>query len=795
MANTLRIKRRAAGGAAGAPATLAAAELAYNEQDDTLYYGKGDVSGTASTVIPIAGSGAFTPIAHAGSGGAAHALAIASGANGFMSGADKSKLDGVAAGATNYSHPTGDGNIHVPATSTTNNGKVLTAGSTAGSVSWVAPLALTAVAPSADAASASVGVGTAAAREDHAHAYPTAANVGAMATSHAANSITGFGASAAALGASAAGSATTISRSDHVHAMPVLSALGVPTADVAFGAYKITGLGAPVNPTDATNKNYVDTMVQGLSPKTGVRVATAAAGTLASSFANGSVVDGITLVTGDRILIKDQAAPAENGVYTVNASGAPTRSSDADTWAELPSAYLFVQQGTTNAEMGFVCTSDAGGTLGTTAITFQQFNGAGQVTAGSGLSKTGNTLSVAASGVTLAMMANIGTGSLLYRKTAGSGAPEENTLATLKTDLGLVGTNGGDNATNSQYSGLVTNATHTGDVTGATVLTVAAGAVTYAKMQNISATSRVLGRITAGAGVTEELTGANLATIIGITSTAANVTSVGGNTGVVTNAQLATSVNGLVTSLAAGASCPGALGSTSATVTAAGTNQATATVLSSDVNIITSSSSGTGVVVPGATSGKYAVIVNRSANPINIYPASGHAFDGLAANAAISLPVNGFLEMFGSSTTQWHTTVQALVSGSFVSGNIAGSAAGLNAANVQTLQPYSDGIISGGFDLRTTAYTTPSIRFLHGSTAAVQGWLNLSTTGLQVTGAANTYTIPVYAQNFVSSVATGTSPLTVASTTLVTNLNANYVGGVALAGLVQTSSIIDGGTF
>jgi hypothetical protein len=84
------------------------------------------------------------------------------------------------------------------------------------------------------------------------------------------------------------------------------------------------------------------------------------------------------------------------------------------------------------------------------------------------------------------------------------------------------GTNTGDNAANSLYSGLVTNATHSGDVTGSGALTIAAGAVTYAKMQNISATSRILGRITAAAGSTEELTGANVMTIIGAAATGAN---------------------------------------------------------------------------------------------------------------------------------------------------------------------------------------------------------------------------------------------------------------------------------
>lgn len=97
MANTIRIKRRAEGGAAGAPASLENAELAFNEQDNTLYYGKGTggAGGSATVIIPIGGSGAFTAIAHVGSGGTAHADVVAAGASGFMTGADKTKLDAI----------------------------------------------------------------------------------------------------------------------------------------------------------------------------------------------------------------------------------------------------------------------------------------------------------------------------------------------------------------------------------------------------------------------------------------------------------------------------------------------------------------------------------------------------------------------------------------------------------------------------------------------------------------------------------------------------------------------------
>jgi hypothetical protein len=129
---------------------------------------------------------------------------------------------------------------------------------------------------------------------------------------------------------------------------------------------------------------------------------------------------------------------------------------------------------------------------------------------------------------------------------------------------------------------------------------------------------------------------------------------------------------GIVT-LPAGSNGPGLLGSTSNAVTAAGTTQGTATALTSDINIVTTSTAGTGlgVVSPGATSGKYLVIVNRSANAINVYPAAGHQFDGLGADTPISLPVNGFLEMYGSSTSQWHTTTQAITQASFLQGIVS----------------------------------------------------------------------------------------------------------------------------
>ena len=104
--------------------------------------------------------------------------------------------------------------------------------------------------------------------------------------------------------------------------------------------------------------------------KQSVRVATTANGTISTAFANGQTVDGITLATGDRILLKDQSSQAANGIYVVAASGSPARASDFDSWLELPGAIVTVEVGTVNAGTQWACNVAAGGTLGSTAITF-----------------------------------------------------------------------------------------------------------------------------------------------------------------------------------------------------------------------------------------------------------------------------------------------------------------------------------------------------------------------------------------------------------------------------------------
>jgi hypothetical protein len=167
------------------------------------------------------------------------------------------------------------------------------------------------------------------------------------------------------------------------------------TSAVDLNNQKITNLTDPTNPQDAANKRYVDSAVVGIDWKPSVRVATTAAITLATGLENGDTLDGVVLATGDRVLVKNQADATENGLYVVAASGAPARSSDADTAAEITASFaVFVEEGTVNTDSGWTLTNNGAVTVGTTALSFTQFTGLGQITAGAGLTKTANTLDV-----------------------------------------------------------------------------------------------------------------------------------------------------------------------------------------------------------------------------------------------------------------------------------------------------------------------------------------------------------------------------------------------------------------
>jgi hypothetical protein len=326
MANTIRIKRRASSGGAGAPTTLENAELAFNEATNILYYGTGTggSGGSATSIIAIAGNGAFV---------------------------DTSTTQTVG-GTKTFSN--------------TITGSISGNAGTATALQTARTIALT-----GDATASGTFDGTA----NYSQAL-TLATVNSNVGTFLKTTVNAKGLVTAATSAN-------------------INDLTAPTADYGFGGYKITGLADPISAQDAATKQYVDSVAQGLDPKASCVAATTANITLSGT----QTIDGVAVIVGDRVLVKNQTLPQNNGIYIVAAS-TWSRSLDMDAWAEVPNAFTFIEDGTTQADTGWVTTASAGGTLGTTPIPFVQFSGAGTYTAGTGLTLTGGEFSITNTSVT-----------------------------------------------------------------------------------------------------------------------------------------------------------------------------------------------------------------------------------------------------------------------------------------------------------------------------------------------------------------------------------------------------------
>lgn len=326
MANTIRIKRRTTG-AAGAPASLENAELAFNEVNNTLYYGKGTggAGGTATEVIAIAGNGSFVDLSSTQTIGGTKTF----------SNEVVADISGNAATATELETAR----------------DITISGDADGSASFDGSANID-IAITLDTVNADVGTFTKL-------------------------TVNGKG---------------LVTAADDATLNDILS----PVSAFSMGSQNLTNLADPVNPQDAATKYYVDSVAQGLDPKASCVAATT---TNIATLSGLLTVDGITLQAGDRVLVKNQTAAENNGIYIASAS-AWSRSPDMDAWSEVPNAFTFVEGGSTQADSGWVCTSPAGGTLGTTPITFVQFSGAGTYTAGTGLTLTGNEFSITNTAVT-----------------------------------------------------------------------------------------------------------------------------------------------------------------------------------------------------------------------------------------------------------------------------------------------------------------------------------------------------------------------------------------------------------
>ena len=331
MANTIRIKRRTTG-SAGAPASLENAELAFNEVSGILYYGQGTggAGGTATSVIAIAGSGAYVDLS---------STQTITGAKTFTQviGGDISGNAGTA-------------------TALETSRDIIISGDADGSASFDGT------------ANANIAI--------------TLDTVNSNVGTYTKLTVNGKGLVTAAANAT-------------------LDDIGSPTSAFSFNSQNLTNLADPVNAQDAATKYYVDSVAQGLDVKASC-VATTTGNITLSGLATQAGGDWTsTLSAGARILVKNQSAPAQNGIY-VASSGAWARSSDANTWAQLVSAFTFIEDGATEADTGWVCTVNAGGTLGTDPVTWVQFSGAGTYTAGTGLTLSGNEFSITNTAVTAA---------------------------------------------------------------------------------------------------------------------------------------------------------------------------------------------------------------------------------------------------------------------------------------------------------------------------------------------------------------------------------------------------------
>ena len=171
----------------------------------------------------------------------------------------------------------------------------------------------------------------------------------------------------------------------------VLDPKGTGVVDV--NTSRITNVTDPTQAQDAATKAYVDAVKVGLDIKDSVTAATTANITIATALNVGDTIDGISLSDGDRVLVKDQSDATENGIYVAGSS--PARAGDANANGELTGgSFVFVEQGTANGDNGYVFTHNGTPTLGSTNLTVAQFSGAGQITAGAALTKTGNQLDV-----------------------------------------------------------------------------------------------------------------------------------------------------------------------------------------------------------------------------------------------------------------------------------------------------------------------------------------------------------------------------------------------------------------
>ena len=366
MASIIRIKRRSTNATAPSTSEVVNGELALNEftaGSEILYYGKGGDVSASSSVLKIGGPGAYLT-------------------------ADTNQTPtGIKTFSTTTLLITGGSNTNV----LTTNGS--------GAISWAAQSSssntFTSFTDGTNTAAADIATDTFKFRgtapltvvvtnDDATHGDSALFAVSAASTSAA--GVVQLSDSTSTTSSTQAATLTAVKSAYDLAAAALPKSGGTMTSFITLHA-------DPTSAMHATTKQYVDSLAQGIDVRASCRAATAVTD-IALATGGLLTVDGVQTVAGDRVLVKDQTTPSQNGIYVV-AAGAWSRATDADTSAEVTAGmFTFITEGTVYADSGWVLTTNDAITLGSTGLAFAQFSGAGQITAGDGLTKSGNTLNV-----------------------------------------------------------------------------------------------------------------------------------------------------------------------------------------------------------------------------------------------------------------------------------------------------------------------------------------------------------------------------------------------------------------
>lgn len=348
----------------------------------------------------------------------------------------------------------------------------------------------------------------------------------------------------------------------------------------------------------------------GATTRRAVRVATTSNATLVSAFSNGQVIDGVALVTGDRILIKNQSTASDNGIYTVQSAGAPIRTHDYGEGEEVASTLILIKEGVVNGNTAWICTNDTPNDIvGSHNLEFKLISGdVSNTTPGT---STDNTIA---------------------RWDGTSGTHIQGTSLTIDDSNNIAGL---------QYLEFNDILSPSNPLDG------------QARLYKKTGDDGIWWKPDS-AGVEVDLTDTGVSTIMGTT----NQVSVSPTSGAVT-----VSTPNVFIAPGTIQDTTGMRYSTSSSVVAAGATQGTATTLTSSYNVVVTVPASSGVKLPTPPVGMRVVVVNKGVNNLNVYPDTGGAIDADGINIPLVLHIDASVTLTAASATQWYTVGPPLVAG------------------------------------------------------------------------------------------------------------------------------------